>query len=189
MVQPIWKQLRDSKNACLKEGIFRTPCDEQFINGLPPESRTTRITLLTPEFVPSHKVACVVHLADNLICSYAFYFAFDECHNPRMDQGAHRLLHSELSREKDRPFLVLDLHRRQDLVQIDSSSVKNSSRRLHALLTNAVTGWSRLCLFQHFWCGERGAAACAEERRVTSWREMREEKTKGPQGWGDMSGG
>lgn len=63
MVQPIWKQLWDSKNACLKEGTFRTPCDEQLINALPPESHTTRIALLTPKFVPSHKMACVVHLA------------------------------------------------------------------------------------------------------------------------------
>lgn len=63
MIQPIWKQLWDSKNACLKEGIFRTPCDELLINALPPESHTTRIALLTPKFIPPHKMACVVHLA------------------------------------------------------------------------------------------------------------------------------
>ncbi|KAI0488853.1 hypothetical protein KFK09_028692 [Dendrobium nobile] len=63
MVQPIWKQLWESKNACLKEGIFRTPCDEQLINALPPESHTARIALLTPKSVPPHKMACVVHLA------------------------------------------------------------------------------------------------------------------------------
>lgn len=69
MVQPFWKQLWESKHACLKEGIFRTPCDEQLINALPPESHTARIALLTPKSVPPHKMACVVHLAGNCTLS------------------------------------------------------------------------------------------------------------------------
>ncbi|PKA62898.1 hypothetical protein AXF42_Ash018892 [Apostasia shenzhenica] len=63
LVHPIWKQLWESKNACLKEGVFRTPCDEQLVHALPPESHIGRVALLTPKFMPPQKMACVLHLA------------------------------------------------------------------------------------------------------------------------------
>ncbi|GLT37157.1 hypothetical protein SLA2020_114910 [Shorea laevis] len=51
------------KNACLREGVFRTPCDEQLLNALPRESHYARVAFLTPKFLPPQKIACVVHLA------------------------------------------------------------------------------------------------------------------------------
>lgn len=63
VVQPIWKTVWETKNACLREGVFRTPCDEQLINALPPESYNARVAFLAPKFVPPQKMACVVHLA------------------------------------------------------------------------------------------------------------------------------
>ncbi|KAL6540464.1 hypothetical protein OROMI_024347 [Orobanche minor] len=62
-VQPIWETVWESKTACLREGVFRTPCDEQLFSALPPESHTARVAFLAPRFVPPHKMACVVHLA------------------------------------------------------------------------------------------------------------------------------
>ncbi|KAJ8448170.1 hypothetical protein Cgig2_031894 [Carnegiea gigantea] len=63
LIQPIWKTVWESQNACLREGVFRTPCDEQLLSALPPESHNARVAFLTPKSVPSHKMACVVHLA------------------------------------------------------------------------------------------------------------------------------
>ncbi|GMY14147.1 protein ABHD18 [Fagus crenata] len=63
MVKPIWKTVWETKNACLREGVFRTPCDDQLLNALPPESHNVRVAFLTPKFVPPQKMACVVHLA------------------------------------------------------------------------------------------------------------------------------
>ncbi|XP_072962932.1 uncharacterized protein [Typha angustifolia] len=63
IVQPIWKTVWESKTACLREGVFRTTCDEQLINALPPESHNARVAFLAPKFVPPQKMACVVHLA------------------------------------------------------------------------------------------------------------------------------
>ncbi|XP_024967756.1 protein ABHD18-like isoform X2 [Cynara cardunculus var. scolymus] len=63
LIQPIWRTVWETKSACLKEGVFKTPCDEQLINALPPESHIARVAFLAPKFVPSHKMACVVHLA------------------------------------------------------------------------------------------------------------------------------
>ncbi|KAL8191701.1 hypothetical protein R6Q57_028432 [Mikania cordata] len=63
LIQPMWKTIWETKNACLKEGLFRTPCDEQLISALPPESHIARVAFLAPKFVPPHKMACVVHLA------------------------------------------------------------------------------------------------------------------------------
>lgn len=63
VIQPIWRTVWETKTACLKEGVFRTPCDEQLINALPPESHIARVAFLAPKFVPPHKMACVVHLA------------------------------------------------------------------------------------------------------------------------------
>nr|XP_043618676.1 protein ABHD18 [Erigeron canadensis] len=63
LIKPMWRTVWETKSACLKEGVFRTPCDEQLINALPPESHTARVAFLAPKFVPPHKMACVVHLA------------------------------------------------------------------------------------------------------------------------------
>ena len=49
--------------ASLREGVFRTPCEEQLLGALPPESHTARVAFLMPKSVPPHKMACVVHLA------------------------------------------------------------------------------------------------------------------------------
>ncbi|XP_043691866.1 protein ABHD18 [Telopea speciosissima] len=63
LVQPTWKTVWETKTACLREGVFRTPCDEQLISALPPESYTARVAYLTPKLIHPHKMACVVHLA------------------------------------------------------------------------------------------------------------------------------
>ncbi|XP_012857478.1 PREDICTED: uncharacterized protein C4orf29 homolog isoform X2 [Erythranthe guttata] len=63
LVQPIWNTVWETKTACLREGVFRTPCNEQLLNALPPESHTARVAFLSPKFVSPEKMACVVHLA------------------------------------------------------------------------------------------------------------------------------
>ncbi|KAL5983292.1 hypothetical protein ACLOJK_017376 [Asimina triloba] len=62
-VQPIWRTIWENKSAVLREGVFRTPCNEQLINALPPESHNARVAFLTPKLVPPQRMACVVHLA------------------------------------------------------------------------------------------------------------------------------
>lgn len=64
-VQPQWQMVWETKNACLREGVFRTPCDEKLISALPPESYNARVAFLTPKSVPPENMACVVHLAGN----------------------------------------------------------------------------------------------------------------------------
>lgn len=67
LVEPIWKTVWESNTASLKEGVFRTPCDEQLLNALPPESHTARVAFLAPKSVPPQSMACVVHLAGNTV--------------------------------------------------------------------------------------------------------------------------
>lgn len=62
-IRPQWRTVWETKTAHLREGTFRTPCDEQLINALPSESHTARVAFLTPKSVPPQKMACVVHLA------------------------------------------------------------------------------------------------------------------------------
>ncbi|XBH62236.1 protein ABHD18 [Triticum urartu] len=62
-VQPKWKTVWETKNSCLREGVFRTTCDERLIDALPPESHNARVAFLTPKDVSPEKMACVVHLA------------------------------------------------------------------------------------------------------------------------------
>ncbi|XP_047264392.1 protein ABHD18 isoform X2 [Capsicum annuum] len=64
LVQPVWKTVWESQSATLREGVFRTPCDEQLLSALPPESHIARVAFLAPKSTPPHKMACVVHLAD-----------------------------------------------------------------------------------------------------------------------------
>ncbi|KAE9455946.1 hypothetical protein C3L33_12159, partial [Rhododendron williamsianum] len=63
LVQPIWTTVWETKTACLREGVFRTPCDEQILSALPPECHNARVAFLSPKLVPPEKMACVVHLA------------------------------------------------------------------------------------------------------------------------------
>ncbi|KAK4550912.1 hypothetical protein RGQ29_032688 [Quercus rubra] len=63
LVKPVWNTVWETKTACLREGVFRTPCDEQLLSALPPECHNARVAFLTPKFVPPQKMACVVHLA------------------------------------------------------------------------------------------------------------------------------
>ncbi|KAL2923769.1 Protein ABHD18 [Bienertia sinuspersici] len=63
LIQPNWKIVWETKTACLKEGMFRTTCDEQLISALPPESHIARVAFLTPKIFSPKKMACVVHLA------------------------------------------------------------------------------------------------------------------------------
>jgi hypothetical protein len=62
-VQPIWKTVWETKNSVLREGVFRTTCDERLIHALPPESHNARVAFLTPKSISPEKMACVVHLA------------------------------------------------------------------------------------------------------------------------------
>ncbi|XP_021282211.1 protein ABHD18 isoform X1 [Herrania umbratica] len=63
LIQPIWRTVWETKSACLREGVFRTPCDEQLLGALPLESHNARVAFLVPKLVPPPKMACVVHLA------------------------------------------------------------------------------------------------------------------------------
>lgn len=63
IIQPLWKTAWESRTARLQEGIFKTPCDDELLDALPIESYTARVALLTPKYVPAHRMACVVHLA------------------------------------------------------------------------------------------------------------------------------
>ena len=67
LVKPVWNTVWETKTACLREGVFRTPCDEQLLSALPPECHNARVAFLTPKFVPPQKMACVVHLAGILV--------------------------------------------------------------------------------------------------------------------------
>nr|GMD39756.1 protein ABHD18 [Ipomoea batatas] len=63
LMQPSWKTVWESKSACLREGVFKTPCDEQLLSALPQESHTGRVAFLVPKSVPPDRMSCVVHLA------------------------------------------------------------------------------------------------------------------------------
>eukprot|EP01018_Ginkgo_biloba_P032867 Gb_38260 [translate_table: standard] len=65
IIQPLWKTVWESKTACLREGIFKTPCDKELLDALPIESYTARVAFLAPKYVPNHNMACVVHLAES----------------------------------------------------------------------------------------------------------------------------
>jgi hypothetical protein len=67
LIQPIWRTVWETRSACLREGVFRTSCDEQLISALPPESHTARVAFLAPKHVPPQKMACVVHLAGKTV--------------------------------------------------------------------------------------------------------------------------
>lgn len=67
LVEPIWKIVWESKTACLKEGVFKTPCDEELLNALPTESHHGRVAFLAPKFASPHRMSCVVHLAGNVL--------------------------------------------------------------------------------------------------------------------------
>jgi Alpha/beta hydrolase domain containing 18 len=63
LIKLAWKTKWETNNACLKECIFASPCEEELLCVLPPESRTARAAFLVPKSVPVEKMACVVHLA------------------------------------------------------------------------------------------------------------------------------
>ncbi|XP_039126241.1 protein ABHD18 [Dioscorea cayenensis subsp. rotundata] len=63
IVRPIWKTVWETKSACLREGVFKTPCDERLLSTLSPENHNARVAFLLPKNVPPQKMACVVHLA------------------------------------------------------------------------------------------------------------------------------
>lgn len=65
-IQPVWKTVWETKTACLREGVFRTPCEDQLLSALPPESHIARVAFLMPKSVPPHRMSCVVHLAGNI---------------------------------------------------------------------------------------------------------------------------
>lgn len=63
LIQPVWKTVWETRTACLREGVFRTPCEDQLLGALPPESHIARVAFLMPKNVPTHRMSCVVHLA------------------------------------------------------------------------------------------------------------------------------
>lgn len=63
LIHPVWKTVWETNNSCLREGVFQTPCSEQLMHALPPESLTARVAFLAPKSVSPHNTACVVHLA------------------------------------------------------------------------------------------------------------------------------
>jgi hypothetical protein len=67
VIQPVWKTVWETRTACLREGVFRTPCEDQLLGALPPESHIARVAFLMPKSVPPQHMACVVHLA-GIVC-------------------------------------------------------------------------------------------------------------------------
>ena len=67
LIRPRWRTLWESRTGRLEEGTFLTPCllSEDLRHGLPVESYTARVTLLTPRHTHPSQTACVVHLAGN----------------------------------------------------------------------------------------------------------------------------
>ncbi|KAK7378215.1 hypothetical protein VNO80_03653 [Phaseolus coccineus] len=63
LIEPVWRTVWETKNASLREGVFRTPCEEQLLGALPPESHTARVAFLMPKSVSPNRMACVIHLA------------------------------------------------------------------------------------------------------------------------------
>ncbi|KNA21862.1 hypothetical protein SOVF_039420 isoform B [Spinacia oleracea] len=63
LIQPVWKTVWETKTTKLREGVFKTPCDDQLLSALPPESHIARVAFLTPKLYNPEKMACVVHLA------------------------------------------------------------------------------------------------------------------------------
>lgn len=74
LIQPIWKTVWESNTACLRQGVFRTPCDDQLLTALPPESHTARVAFLAPRNVPPQNMACVLHLAGSTTKNLHFNF-------------------------------------------------------------------------------------------------------------------
>ena len=70
LIQPLWQTVWETRNASLREGVFRTPCCEELMNALPSESHNARVAFLAPKFVPPQKMACVVHLAGTVTRCY-----------------------------------------------------------------------------------------------------------------------
>lgn len=62
-IHPIWRTVWETKTALLREGVFKTPCDEKLLTALPPECHNARVAFLSPKFVQPREMACVVHLA------------------------------------------------------------------------------------------------------------------------------
>lgn len=73
-IRPAWKTLWESRNACLREGTFLTPCDAMLREVLPCESHTARVRMLSPRHTPAHQTACVVHLAGVYVIFKTFCF-------------------------------------------------------------------------------------------------------------------
>ena len=67
-IQPTWRTIWESRTTSLREGVFRTPCGDQLLGALPPESHIARVAFLTSKGVPPQKMACVVHLAGVCVC-------------------------------------------------------------------------------------------------------------------------
>lgn len=63
LVKPVWSTVWESKTARLREGVFRTPCEKELLNALPPECHTARVAFLSPRFEQPQRMSCVVHLA------------------------------------------------------------------------------------------------------------------------------
>lgn len=84
LVQPIWRTVWETRTACLREGVFKTPCDEQILGALPPECHIARVAFLVPKSVPPQNMACVVHLAGTTFLVFFFgQFSppWNRCHN------------------------------------------------------------------------------------------------------------
>lgn len=71
-IQPVWKTVWETRTACLREGVFRTPCEDQLLGALPPESHIARVAFLMPKSVPPQNMACVVHLAGIKVYKFDF---------------------------------------------------------------------------------------------------------------------
>lgn len=78
LIQPIWRTVWETQNACLREGVFRTPCDEQLLSALPPESHNAKVAFLVPKDVPPQKMACVVHLAGIFVCTFGLLLLINQ---------------------------------------------------------------------------------------------------------------
>ncbi|KAG6466116.1 protein ABHD18-like [Zingiber officinale] len=144
MVQPIWKMVWETKNACLREGIFRTPCEERLISALPPESYNARVAFLSPKLVPPQKMACVVHLAGT----------GDHTFERRLRLGGPLLKQNIATMVLESPFYGLRRPRLQhgakllcvsDLLLLGRVTIEESRGLLHWLEEEAGFGKTGIC--------------------------------------------
>ncbi|CAA7407981.1 unnamed protein product [Spirodela intermedia] len=144
LVQPLWRTVWESRNSCLREGVFRTPCSEELMSALPPESLNARVAFLAPKFVQPQKMACVVHLAGT----------GDHSFERRLRLGGPLLKDNIATMVLESPFYGQRRPRLQrgakllcvsDLLLLGRATIEEARSLLHWLETEAGFGKTGVC--------------------------------------------